>query len=59
MMDSLVFFILVIAITVKSVSEEIQNVWHVSLGNARKAYINALMGFWCLFHKVAFLCAEK
>ncbi len=37
MIDSLVFFIPVIAITVKSVSEEIQNVWRVSLRNTRKA----------------------
>ncbi len=36
MMDSLVFFIPVIAITVKSVSEEIQSVWRVSLGTQEK-----------------------
>ncbi len=44
MMDSLVFFIPIIAITVKSVSEEIQNVWRVSLRNTRKAYMKRSHG---------------
>ncbi len=48
MMDSLVFFIPVIAITVKSVSEEIIECLACILRNTRKAWIKLSHGLWAL-----------
>ncbi len=59
MFESLVFFIPFIAIKVKSVSEEIQSVWCVTLGKIREVVVKISAGFHIMFHKAAFLCAEK
>ncbi|EJF74123.1 hypothetical protein MEC_01365 [Bartonella alsatica IBS 382] len=48
MVDSLVFFIPVIAIKVKSVSEEIQSVWCLILGKTRKACTKVSIGLLVL-----------
>ncbi len=46
--DSLVFFIPVIAIKVKSVSEEIQSVWRVTLGKIKEACVEISLGLYVL-----------
>ncbi len=46
--NSLVFFIPVIAIKVKSVSEEIQSVWRVPLGKIREACVKISLGLYVL-----------
>ncbi len=52
MMDSLVFFIPVIAITIKSVSEEIQKMWRLLFRNTKKAFMKRS-------HRLLALCSIR